>query len=157
MSSILRISEAASLALHTVVLLTTCTDQLVSTREIARILHASEAHLSKVLQRLARVGLVKSIRGPRGGFTLNKSPQQITLLNIYEAIEGPLTPSSCLNATPVCSTRQCILGTLLIELQHQVSAYLAKTIVAKLSSVFNNSLHGSERPRGQTRPARARL
>jgi len=139
MGSILKISEATSLALHTVVYLAGHPDTLVSTREIAKALHASEAHLSKVLQRLARVGVVKSIRGPKGGFALAKNPDDITLLQIYEEIEGPIDNEVCLASSPVCSGRGCILGTLLQSCQDQVKKHLSKTTVGKLTHVFQKS------------------
>ena len=70
MANVLRISEAATLALHTLALLASRPGVILSTHKIAKRLEASEAHLAKVLQRLARMGLVRSIRGARGGFVL---------------------------------------------------------------------------------------
>jgi DNA-binding IscR family transcriptional regulator len=64
MSNILKISEAASLALHTTVILAANPNRLVSTKKLASQLHASEAHLSKVLQRLEKADIVNSTRGP---------------------------------------------------------------------------------------------
>ncbi len=136
MASILKISEAASLALHTVVYLATQHDGLVSTKEIARVLRASEAHLSKVLQRLARVGIVSSVRGPKGGFALLKSPENISLLEVYQAIEGPLTLSNCLSEHPSCSGKQCVLGTLICSIHEQITKHLSKTTVAQLNRTY---------------------
>jgi Rrf2 family protein len=136
MACILKISEAASLALHTVVYLATQHDGLVSTKQIARVLHASEAHLSKVLQRLARVGIVSSIRGPKGGFALHKPADAISLLEVYEAIEGPLALNNCLGDHPSCSGKQCVLGTLIGNIHDQVSKYLSKTTVSKLNRTY---------------------
>jgi Rrf2 family protein len=136
MASILKISEAASLALHTVVYLATQHDGLVSTKEIARVLHASEAHLSKVLQRLARVGIVSSVRGPKGGFALRESPEKISLLEVYQAIEGPLALNNCLSDHPSCSGKQCVLGTLIGTIHEQITKYLSKTTVAHLNRTY---------------------
>ena len=109
MPNILRISEAASLALHSTVLLAANPGKLISTRDIASMLHVSEAHLSKVLQRLARAGLVRAIRGPKGGFRLVKPANETTLLEVYESIEGTLTPGKCLFESPICEGDACIL------------------------------------------------
>ena len=136
MPSVLKISEAASLALHTVVFLAAHPDQPESTRAIASILGVSEAHLSKVLQRLTRAGLVRSTRGPRGGFTLARSSEEMTLLEVYEVMEGALTQSQCLLSKPVCGERGCILGGLLIAIDQQVSDYLAQTKVFELADRF---------------------
>jgi Rrf2 family nitric oxide-sensitive transcriptional repressor len=63
MPTVLRMSDAASLALHGMVILAEAPERRVSARAIASELDASEAHLAKVLQRLARAGLVESVRG----------------------------------------------------------------------------------------------
>ena len=72
MSSVLKISDAATLALHTAVLLADRTEGPLTTKEIALTFGISEAHLAKVLQRLAKAGIVHSGRGPKGGFLLGK-------------------------------------------------------------------------------------
>ena len=136
MSHILKISEAASLALHAVVFLAAKPGRLVPTKEIASTLHLSEAHLSKVLQRLARAGLVRSIRGPKGGFTLGKPCDRISLLDVYEAIEGPFVSSNCLLDSPVCGGEQCILGGLLETANKLVEEYLAGTKLSELNHVY---------------------
>jgi Rrf2 family protein len=86
MSNLFKVSEAASLALHAMLHIVANPNRPVSTREIASGMHASEAHLAKVLQRLARVGLARSTRGPKGGFVLGRPAETITLLDVYEAI-----------------------------------------------------------------------
>jgi Rrf2 family protein len=110
-------------------------DRPVSTREIASTLRGSEAHLSKVLQRLSRVGLVRATRGPKGGFTLEKAPHRITLLEVYEAIEGPLSAGSCLLGTPICGGN-CILGDLLSSVNEQVKARMGNIRLSDLAGVF---------------------
>ena len=47
-------------------------------------------YLLKIMQQLVRVDVLHSKRGPRGGFSLARSPKKITLLQIIEAVEGPL-------------------------------------------------------------------
>ena len=139
MSNTLRISEATSLALHTAVLLAARPDGLHSAREIADTLHVSEAHLSKVLQRLAHVGLVESVRGPRGGFRLAKSGDKIALLDVYQAIEGPLGSGSCLLGRRVCRGKTCVLGGLLGAVNKQVRDYLSKTRLSQLTHVYDGA------------------
>ena len=131
MSGILRISEAAVLAIHTAALLGAREGDILTTREIASFLGASEAHLSKVLQRLARSGLVASVRGPRGGFTLSRPAADVTLLQVYEAIDGPLAESGCLLEAPVCNG-QCIMGDVLTKVDAIVREHLAGTRVSEV-------------------------
>ena len=51
--------------------------------------------LSKILQQLAGAGLIVSHRGVRGGFCLNRDPGDISLLEVMEAVEGPLELNAC--------------------------------------------------------------
>jgi len=136
MANVLKISEAASLALHTMVYLAADDGRLATTHQISEVLRVSEAHLSKVLQRLGKVGLVDSTRGPGGGFKLGKSGEQISLLEVYEAIEGPLTPTNCLLGTPICSGEKCILGGLLEDVNRRVKEYFAQTRLHELTDVY---------------------
>jgi Rrf2 family protein len=129
----LKLSEAASLALHTMVYLAGLPGRQVSVREIAGDLDVSEAHLSKVLQRLARDRLVNSVRGPKGGFSLNSRYAEISLLDIYESIEGPLHDRHCFRTTRVCNSNDCIFGGLLGDVNMQVREYLSKTKLPQLA------------------------
>lgn len=131
--SALRISEATSLAMHTMALLGSGSGPEVSSREIAGSLGVSQAHLQKVLQRLGRAGLVHSERGPRGGFTLAQPPERITLLEVYEAIEGPLHLVDCLFSKPACRGGRCILGGLVGLVNDQFGTYLRETTLADLA------------------------
>jgi Rrf2 family protein len=132
MGSILRISEAASLALHTMVVLAADPEKQRPTREIAAELEGSEFHLAKILQRLSRAGFVSAVRGPKGGFLIRKPADSITLMDIYEAIEGPFEPDTCLAAVPICKGGQCMLGDLLGSINDQVKAYFSRTRLSDL-------------------------
>ena len=136
MTKILNITEAASLALHTSVLLTENTDKLISIKDITAKIPASEAHLSKVLQRLGKVGIVKSLRGPKGGFVLNKSPEEISLLDVYEAIDGSVRLENCLFNTKVCSGNSCILNTILKDINDKMYETLSKTKLSDLVDLY---------------------
>ena len=136
MSNLLRVSDAAALALHSMVLLAARDGAQISTREIAETLSVSEAHLSKVLQRLARAGLAESIRGPKGGFVLGRDGSKITLLDVYEAIEGPLELTNCLFGVAVCGDHGCILGDLLKDVNKKVKQRLAGTKLTDVSNVY---------------------
>jgi hypothetical protein len=55
-------------------------------RYLANRFEISEAHLAKVLQRLVKAELLRSVRGPRGGFILTRAPESVTLLEVFEAV-----------------------------------------------------------------------
>lgn len=137
MANVLKISDATTLGLHAMVCLA---DQHLhvkpkakSTREIASTLNASEAHLAKVLQRLAHAGLLCSARGPKGGFTLAREADEITLLEVYESLVGPFEPSKCLFPEPVCRRSTCIMGGLVEKIGKELQAYLERTTLASLT------------------------
>jgi len=126
MSEIIHISEAASIGLHAMMLLAAEDHRLLSTKEMARKLSVSEAHLSKVMQRLAKVELVRSAKGPSGGFILDRPKEKIMLIEVYEAIEGPLVHRNCLLKKPLCGGgKSCIFGGLFNRLNREVTEHLA--------------------------------
>lgn len=132
MPGVLNISEAASLALHTAALLAAEPEKTQRTRDLARTLDASEAHLAKVLQRLGRAGIVDARRGPGGGYLLARAPERITLMEVYEAIEGPWNPPVCLMGRPDCSG-PCILGGLLSQVGRAAGDYFTGTRLSDIS------------------------
>lgn len=134
MSNVLKISEAASLALHAMSYLAVKNGAgPMSTKEIAGHFKVSEAHLSKVLQRLAKQGLVKTARGPGGGAALARKPDDITMLEIFEAIEGPIDITPCLLGKPACGYPRCILGDLVGRVNDTVENSFAGTTLADLA------------------------
>jgi Rrf2 family protein len=145
MANLLKISEAASMGLHIMALLAAEPERLLSVREAALLLDVSEAHLAKVMQRLAREGLVESLRGPRGGFLLARKPEQISLLEVYEAIEGPVVIRNCLFSTRLCDGSHCILGGMLQSVDAQARQYLEQTmltaVVEAVRGVRRQSAH----------------
>ncbi len=127
MSGFFKISEATVLALHAMIYISNHTDRMVSTKEIAEFHHASEAHLSKVMQRLVKAGFINSIRGPKGGFEVIKEPCKISFLELYELFDGPPDLKKCLLVTKVCAENECIFGNLLNDLNSIVMNYMANT------------------------------
>lgn len=64
--------------------------------EIAEAQEVPRSYLSKIMQQLSRLGLVKSRRGAKGGFELARPATEITLRETIEAIEGPINLNVCL-------------------------------------------------------------
>jgi Rrf2 family protein len=70
-------------------------DRLVMANQIATAEDMPEYFFSKILQQLAKAGLVNSFRGVSGGFVLARPPEEITVRDVIEAVEGPLAASRC--------------------------------------------------------------
>ncbi|MBM4090209.1 MAG: Rrf2 family transcriptional regulator [Planctomycetes bacterium] len=133
MARLVGISEAVSLGVHTMVLLAQQPDRRFTNQEIARALHASWHHLAKVMRHLVKVGLVDSIRGPGGGFVLAKPARKVTLLDVFEAIEGPLEKDSCFARTQLCQGPSCVLGQAFRSVHEQLRKFLRSTTLAQLA------------------------
>ncbi|MCU0691863.1 MAG: Rrf2 family transcriptional regulator [Polyangiaceae bacterium] len=106
--------------------------------QAAQVLPVSANHLAKVLQRLVRVGLVSSERGPQGGFRLTRASSEITLLEIYEAIEGALPTHHCLLGRPRCAG-QCVLGDFVEKTTRKFRAKLEGTRLADVAGALRRS------------------
>jgi Rrf2 family protein len=131
MDTILRISDAANLAIHAMAHIAWAGPGVNhSVGEIATDQGVSEAHLSKVMQRLVKVGLLTSRRGPGGGFVLGKDPKKVSLLNILEAIDGPMSESKCLLGRKRCIQGGCALGSLLTHVNHQVREFMSASLLS---------------------------
>jgi Rrf2 family protein len=130
MARIVRLSEAASLALHASVLLARPGAGIVTVRSLAEITGASEAHLAKVIQRLSRAGLVETTRGPRGGVALGRSAREVSFLQVFEAIEGPTDPSGCLLGRSACCLSACLFGGVLERAEDLIRDSFAGTTLA---------------------------
>ncbi|WP_291861751.1 Rrf2 family transcriptional regulator [Marinilabilia sp.] len=124
MSNIVALTEAASIGLHSMVLIAR-SDEVLNVLKISEFIGSSKHHVAKIMQRLSKAGFVSSNRGPSGGFILKKLPSEITLLNIYEAIEGPLSVQTCPMDRPVCPFGDCILGDLSLRVSREIRDYLA--------------------------------
>lgn len=137
MQNLLRISDAVSLAFHTLWLLAEQESKsgYLQTPDIAKRLAVSEHHLQKVHQRLAKAGFIRAIRGPKGGFCLNRPAREITLLEIFEAIDGPLEPSRCLLGRGQCQVENCLLGCLVDQVNQLVRSHFERITLDQLAQI----------------------
>lgn len=133
MQGILRISEAAAIGIHAVVALAGSDSKRLSGHELAQGMKASEAHLLKVMRLLVKAGVASSERGPAGGFALAKEPEDISLLDIYEAIEGEFPKGLCLFASPVCGGKSCPMGDFICGINREALDYFSNTTIGKLT------------------------
>ena len=92
----LRLSKKADYALIAMKHLALRPDQAASSaREIAEQYDIPVELMAKVLQRLAREGLLASHQGTRGGYQLSRPPSNISVADVIQAVDGPLTVTAC--------------------------------------------------------------
>ncbi|MGQ9676987.1 MAG: RrF2 family transcriptional regulator [Chloroflexota bacterium] len=67
----------------------------VQVKDIARRQDIPEDYLGQLMVSLRKAGLVESVRGPSGGYVLSRAPEEITLAQALEVLEGPLGQTEC--------------------------------------------------------------
>ncbi len=101
---------------------------------LAQAGEVAEQFLAKVLQSLTRAGLIDSQRGMKGGFALAKPPEQITILDIVEAVEGPVTLNVCLATGESCGRKSwCPAHRVWAEAQEAMLNVLRNATIASLA------------------------
>jgi len=131
LSRVAGFSEATYIGLHAMVLIAQKNGERISIRDMADNLSVSEAHLAKVILRLAHTGLISTTRGPGGGAVLAKKPKEISFLDIVEAIEGPLENTSCVFGKSQCTCKECIFGDFLIKMTKEAKEWLGSKTLAE--------------------------
>jgi Rrf2 family protein len=99
-----------------------------------RVGEASVDHLSKVLQRLVRAGLLSSRRGARGGFSLRRPAYEISLLDIWTALEGPIEDAPCPLHGNGCPITRCVFGDWISQGNRTLADYFSETTLEMLAS-----------------------
>lgn len=106
--------------------------------EIAAAEDLPESYLAKIFQYLAKGGIVRSHRGAKGGFSLARSADQITLREVVEAIEGPIALYHCLQPYEACDRAPgCAIYAVIARAQAQLITTLEATTLLDLA-------HGQE-------------
>lgn len=103
-------------------------------RAIAEKQAISEHYLEQLMGGLRKDGLVKSVRGARGGYELTKAPPEISAFEILFSLEGPLSPVECLDfEDTVCEQQQnCPTRFLWQRLQREMAQVLETTTLEDL-------------------------
>jgi len=112
--------------------------------------------LAKLLQDLARVGLLKSTKGPHGGFRLNQPAEEISMLRVVEAIDGPGRLDRCLGGGAECNERiACGMHDAWTALRSRIMDYLGGTSIADLAKALGEKrrLLARSRRRGSQKAA----
>ena len=132
----LRLSKKADYALMAMKHLATHTDAAsTSARAIAEEYNIPLELLAKVLQRLARSGLLASHQGTRGGYTLSKPPASISVADIIQAIDGPLTVTACSTDDEQCEQfNRCNVRDPLWRIKDRIIAALETVSLGEIAS-----------------------
>ncbi|MEE9228211.1 MAG: Rrf2 family transcriptional regulator [Acidimicrobiia bacterium] len=130
-------------------------------REIAASMEIPDRYLTQILAHLVSEGLLNAVAGPDGGYSLARSPEAITLLEVVEAAEGRILLDECVLRGGPCEWDEvCPVHTPWVRAQNALVAELSKTTLADLVGVAaeidagafelpdDTPLHAVRTPRG---------
>jgi Rrf2 family protein len=97
----------------------------VTIKEIAERQDVSVAYLEQILNKLRRAGLIRSVKGPGGGYLLTKDPGSVNIASILKELEGPVAITSCLDPEEGCARVEgCVTHLLWRSLGAKIEAFL---------------------------------
>ncbi len=116
-------------------------------REIAKRQEVSEKYLEHSISALRKAGLVRSIRGARGGYVLAKLPSEIKLGEIMEVLEGSMAPVECVDDSKVCQRAQlCVTRDIWAKIKEAIDNILESITLADMVEQQNKK--DSDNPKG---------
>ena len=132
----MQITRQADYALRAMIYLTQIEpNQRAATSQIAEEQHIPPSFLAKIISQLSIAGLIHTSRGARGGVSLARSPEEISILEVVEAIDGPIALNECSQNPGACPFGEdCPLRALWCETQETLVERLRTTSFAQFLS-----------------------
>ncbi|HBX70434.1 MAG TPA: Rrf2 family transcriptional regulator [Chloroflexi bacterium] len=136
----MQITRQADYAVRAVYYLTKLgPESRAATSQIADEQHIPPSFLAKIISQLSVAGLLHTSRGARGGVSLARSAEDISLLDVVEAIDGPILLNECVSDAGACTfSSDCPMQPIWCEAQKDLVGRLKTTSFAKLT-VTNGS------------------
>ena len=137
------ISNTCKIAIKAVIYLCSKFDTIEnsSIKEIAEFINANEHTIGKILQTLVKKDVIKSMKGPSGGFFISKEQQKQPIINIVEAIDGSRVFKSCgLGLSKCSSTHPCPIHDQYKEARDIIEKLFREKKVLNLCEPVNNGL-----------------
>jgi len=129
------ITKASEYAILSLILLSSSKEPMDS-ETLSRELLISKSFLAKILQSLAKENILKSYKGAKGGFTLNKSTQDINMLDVISCVEGKApTVFECAPSKDDCPSNRakfCSIWPFLNKLQGKIDIFLSQLSIADI-------------------------
>ena len=104
-------------------------------REMAMVLHVAERYLEQIFHLLKKAHLLSTQRGPKGGYVLDKTANEIYIGDIIRAVEGELIPVPCIRCVSACRSaiqEQCVTRTLWCNMLKEVESIIDTLTVQDL-------------------------
>ena len=107
-------------------------DKPVNLNEISERQAISLSYLEQLFSKLRRESLVKSVRGPGGGYQLNASSNQISVANIINAVNESMDVSRCEGRANCHDGKQCLTHNLWVDLSERINSFLDNITLGEL-------------------------
>ena len=145
----MKVSGGVEWALHCCVVLTAAREPVPAAR-LAELHDVSASYLAKQLQSLSRAGLVRSAQGQSGGYVLTRTPRDVTVLDVVEAVDGDRPPFVCtevrqrgpLAAPPEACTAPCAISRAMTAADDAWRAALRAVTIADLAESVSGDYEG---------------
>jgi Rrf2 family protein len=110
-------------------------------RDVAKRQEISVRYLENIMVLLASGGLVKSVRGKRGGFQLATAPEEIRLSDIIKVTEGSLAPVDCVDDPETCGrAAECVACNIWTKLRDSIEAFLGSVSLADMREMHRERI-----------------
>ena len=130
----MRITRQTDYAIRCVLYLTRHENNVTMVNDISEAMMVPKSFLAKILQKLVRAGIVRSFRGVKGGFSLSRAPSEINMLDVIEAIDGPIEANRCVLDARSCElNRLCPVHPVWVEIKNDIEKRLKSWDFAKLA------------------------
>ena len=107
-----------------------------SAKDVAEAYGIPAEVLAKIMQRLVKAGMLHSLHGTNGGYTLARSPHEISAYEVIRAIDGPLFITSCITVRGECDqTERCTIREPLRKVNQSIEEVLKKIKIAEMTEV----------------------
>ncbi|WDV08783.1 MULTISPECIES: Rrf2 family transcriptional regulator [Lysinibacillus] len=154
----MKYSVMVEYALHSLVyLIDVPPNESIGIKDLSEFQGLSETYLSKVLGKLSKEGIVSSVSGVKGGYRLNKKPQDISFWDVVRAVEGEDPIFQCKNikanfayqkTNEQCEScigqSNCTINSVMLEAEEQMRNYLRSKTIAWLEEELQRTLPGKQ-------------
>ncbi|HEX2939239.1 MAG TPA: Rrf2 family transcriptional regulator [Ruminiclostridium sp.] len=132
----MRITQEGDYALRVVLyLFKTGIGERIEAKTISEHENVPQRFLLKLLRKLAIGGIIESYKGHGGGYVITKNPSEISVLNVIEAIEGPVAINKCLEDKTLCNAGRAETCEV-----HKALESVQKNLVSELGSITFSKL-----------------
>tara|TARA_B100001057_G_scaffold497641_1_gene602328 strand:- start:1922 stop:2398 length:477 start_codon:yes stop_codon:yes gene_type:complete len=131
----MQVSKTLDYAVRSLSYMASSRDENITIKLVSEKQHIPHSYLAKIMRKLVQRGILSSSSGPDGGYYFKKDPMNISLKEVYEAIEGDLQLIDCMDGDQVCELfKTCNQRSVWDHLQLNTLEFLSKITVKDLAS-----------------------